>query len=550
MSSQTYSSMLPFSTHQPMSNHNRPIANFHPCVWGNTFLSCPSKMDANATLKHGELKEEVRRMVKEGMDDELLHKLHLIDTIKRLGVSYHFEREIEEALHNIYEQDYEPDQTHLETASLRFRLLREDGFNVPCEIFNKFKDGEGNFKNTLTSDVKGLLELYEAAHLRVHGEDILDEALVFTTSHLQSAKAAGTIEYPLSALVSNALNRPISKCLPRLEARRFIPIYQQDAAHDKTLLKFAELDFNLWWKDLDVETKLPFIRNRSVEGYFWILGVYFEPQYSYAREILTKILLMTSIMDDIYDAYGKFEELELLTIAIQRWDADCLDQLPDYMKFFYKTMLDLYEELEEAMTKQGKSYRFQYAKDTFTQLSESYFVETKWYQEKYVPTMEEYMRNALVTAGHVHLTITSFIEMEDSVTPEIFKWAFSNPKIVAASSVIGRLMDDIASHKFEQERGHVRSAVECYMRQHGVSEEEACSELKKQVENAWKDINYEMIFSETTKVFPKPVLRRILNLTRVIEFLYKDGDDQYTHVGKVTKDGVASLLIDPVSVSP
>ncbi|KAE8674439.1 putative sesquiterpene synthase [Hibiscus syriacus] len=257
---------------------------------------------------------------------------------------------------------------------------------------------------------------------------------------------------------------------------------------------------------------------------------------------------MTSIMDDIYDAYGTFEELELLTIAIQRWDADCLDQLPEYMKFFYKPMFDFYGELEEAMTKQGKSYHFQYAKDTFKQLSESYFVENKWYQEKYVPTMEEYMRNALVTAGYVLLTIASFIGMEDSVTPEIFKWAFSNPKIVAASSVVFRLMDDIASHK--QERGHVPSAVECYMRQHGVSEEEACSELKKQVENAWKDINYEMIFSETMKVIPMPVLRRSLNLTRVIEFLYKDGDDQYTHVGKVTKDGVASLLSDPVSVSP
>ncbi|KAE8674442.1 (+)-delta-cadinene synthase isozyme XC14 [Hibiscus syriacus] len=551
MSSQIYSSMPPSSTHQSMSNHNRPIANFHPCVWGNIFLSCPSKTDfSDIPQKHGELKEEVRRMVKEAMHDELLHKLRLIDTIERLGVSYHFEREIEKALHNIFEQDWELDQTHLEVTSLRFRLLRENGFNVPSEIFNKFKDGEGNFKNSLTSDVKGLLELYEAAHLRVHGEDILEEALVFTISHLQSAKAAGSIEYPLSALVSNALNRPISKCLPRLEARRFIPIYQQDASHDKTLLKFAELDFNLWWKDLDVETKLPFIRNRSVEGYFWILGVYFEPQYSYAREILTKILLMISIMDDIYDAYGTYEELELLTIAIQRWDADCLDQLPEYMKFFYKPMLDFYGELEEAMAKQGKSYRFQYAKDTFKQLSESYFVENKWYQEKYVPTMEEYMRNALVTAGYVLLTIASFIGMEDSVTPEIFKWAFSNPKIVSASSVVCRLMDDIASHKFEQERGHVQSAVECYMRQHGVSEEEACSELKKQVENAWKDINYEIIFSETTKVIPMPVLRRSLNLTRVIEFLYKDGDDQYTHVGKVTKDGVASLLIDPVSVSP
>ncbi|MBA0670436.1 hypothetical protein Goklo_024614 [Gossypium klotzschianum] len=37
------------------------------------------------------------------------------------------------------------------------------------------------------------------------------------------------------------------------------------------------------------------------------------------------------------------------------------------------------------------------------------------------------------------------------------------------------------------------------MREYGVSEQEACIELKKQVESAWKDINHELMFSETSK---------------------------------------------------
>ena len=40
-----------------------------------------------------------------------------------------------------------------------------------------------------------------------------------------------------------------------------------------------------WWKDLDFATKLPFARDRIVECYFWIVSVYFEPQYSLARKI-------------------------------------------------------------------------------------------------------------------------------------------------------------------------------------------------------------------------------------------------------------------------
>ena len=85
-----------------------------------------------------------------------------------------------------------------------------------------------------------------------------------------------------------------------------------------------------WWKELDFATKLPFARDRLVEGYFWILGVYFEPQYLRARRILTKVIAMTSILDDIYDAYGNPEELKLFTEAIERFATCTLPTLIVY----------------------------------------------------------------------------------------------------------------------------------------------------------------------------------------------------------------------------
>ena len=74
-----------------------------------------------------------------------------------------------------------------------------------------------------------------------------------------------------------------------------------------------------WWKDLDFARKLPFARDRVVECYFVFMSVYFEPQYSLARKILTKVLTLTSVIDDIYDAYGTLEELEPFTEAIERF---------------------------------------------------------------------------------------------------------------------------------------------------------------------------------------------------------------------------------------
>ncbi|MBA0654526.1 hypothetical protein Goklo_021516, partial [Gossypium klotzschianum] len=107
--------------------------------------------------------------------------------------------------------------------------------------------------------------------------------------------------------------------------------------------------------------------------------------------------------------------------------------------------------------------------------------------------MEEYMPIALVSCGYPLLTIASCVGMDDSITEETFIWAFNDPKICRASNTICRLMSDIVSHKFEQERGHVSSAVECYMKQHGVSMQEAYNEFYNQINNAWKDINEECL---------------------------------------------------------
>ncbi|KAL6314019.1 hypothetical protein AAG906_011753 [Vitis piasezkii] len=536
----------------------RRCANFHPSIWGDHFLSYASEFtntDDHLKQHVQQLKEEVRKMLM-AADDDSAQKLLLIDAIQRLGVAYHFESEIDEVLKHMFDGSVVSAEEDVYTASLRFRLLRQQGYHVSCDLFNNFKDNEGNFKESLSSDVRGMLSLYEATHFRVHGEDILDEALAFTTTHLQSATKYSS--NPLAEQVVHALKQPIRKGLPRLEARHYFSVYQADDSHNKALLKLAKLDFNLlqklhqkelsdisaWWKDLDFAHKLPFARDRVVECYFWILGVYFEPQFFLARRILTKVIAMTSIIDDIYDAYGTLEELELFTEAVERWDISAIDQLPEYMRVCYQALLYVYSEIEEEMAKEGRSYRLYYAKEAMKNQVRAYYEEAKWLQVQQIPTMEEYMPVALVTSAYSMLATTSFVGMGDAVTKETFDWIFSEPKIVRASAIVCRLMDDMVSHKFEQKRGHVASAVECYMKQHGASEQETHNEFNKQVRDAWKDINEECLIPTAV---PMPILKRVLNLARVIDVIYKN-EDGYTHSGTVLKDFVTSMLIDPVPI--
>ncbi|MBA0654531.1 hypothetical protein Goklo_021518 [Gossypium klotzschianum] len=83
-----------------------------------------------------------------------------------------------------------------------------------------------------------MLELYEAAHFQPHGENILEEALSFSTFHLKLAET--TVNYPFSIKIANALKRPIRKSVPRLIASSYIFIYEAYGTQDENLMKFAK----------------------------------------------------------------------------------------------------------------------------------------------------------------------------------------------------------------------------------------------------------------------------------------------------------------------
>ena len=63
------------------------------------------------------------------------NQLKLIDSIERLGLSYQFESEIEEALGQIYGtyiNGQPDDDKDLHDVALRFRLLRQHGYTISC----------------------------------------------------------------------------------------------------------------------------------------------------------------------------------------------------------------------------------------------------------------------------------------------------------------------------------------------------------------------------------------------------------------------------------
>jgi len=73
------------------------------------------------------------------MTEKLMTKVHLIDSITRLGVIYHFEHEIEEVLQHIHKNYVENEEItifedNICSLAVLFRLLRQQGLHVSPSI--------------------------------------------------------------------------------------------------------------------------------------------------------------------------------------------------------------------------------------------------------------------------------------------------------------------------------------------------------------------------------------------------------------------------------
>ncbi|CAI0465206.1 unnamed protein product [Linum tenue] len=298
-------------------DENRPTADFHPSPWGDFFAT--HNFASDHVLKEWKegievLKPYVVRMLSATAGEDA-ERLKLVDVVERLGIGYLFEGEMQQILQQVYEthdstDDLNNDNMNLHDVALRFRLLREHGYDVSSDIFNEFKTEKGEFKEELASDVEGILSLYEASYLRKQGESVLDEAIHFTKSHLE-AKVVD-VESLLSERLAHALERPLRKGMEILEHLFFISIYERMSGHHATLLRLAKLSFNVlqymyqgelralteYWIDLDFARRLHYGRDKLVEAYIWGVGSLWEPKFALARTSITKIAALGTFLDD------------------------------------------------------------------------------------------------------------------------------------------------------------------------------------------------------------------------------------------------------------
>ncbi|CAL9226170.1 unnamed protein product [Arabidopsis halleri] len=531
--------------------------------WTHYFHSIPLDLSEMDALKKeiDALKPKVKNtfMSSQG-SDSTKKKVLMIYLFVSLGIAHHFEEEIYGTLNEGFKniEKMMAGEEDLYTISIIFWVFRRYGHYISSDVFTRFKGSNGNFKESLIGDAKGMLSLYEAAHLATPKDFILDEALIFTSSHLESLVASGMCPPHLLVRIRNALSISQHWNFEVLVPLDFIPFYEQEKDHDETLLKFAKLSFKFlqliylqdlkiltkWYKELDFPSKFPpYFKDRCVENYFFVLSVFFEPQFSHARFIFARSFILQGIQDDTFDRYASLPEAESLGYSLKRWAPDhSMDKQPEYLKSVLKVILDTFQEFENELRPEGRSFSVNSAIKEFQAVSEANVEFTKWALVSHVPSFEEYMEVGEVEVVSSMTIAGILMSMGKMGTKEAFEWLKSRPKLVQALCTKGRLMNDIAGFEDDMSRGYVVNAVNCYMKRYGVTEEEAFKELRKLVANTNKTINEEFL---TTTCVSHYVLKEIMDFSRMITVTY-NGYEGFTHpVGKI-KEYMTSLFVDQI----
>ncbi|KAK7257510.1 hypothetical protein RIF29_31536 [Crotalaria pallida] len=539
----------------------RKSANYQPNFWDYNFLQSLKHdyyEDVRCLDRSKMLQEEVRKMI---MDEnsEILAKMELIDDVKRLGLSYHFEKEIAEVLNSflvIERCGATSVYRNLHEVALSFRLLREYGYDeISPEIFERFKDHNGNFNSTLCKDVKGLLSLYEASFIGYEGEQILDEAKAFSSFHLRIHK-----EDRKSIMfedVSHALELPLHRRIQRMEARWYIDAYGKRKDVNRVLLDAAKLDFNIvqstlqndlqqmsrWWNEMGLVPKLSFTRDRLMECFFWTVGMVFEPQFSHVRKGLTKVTSLITTIDDVYDVYGTLDELELFTAAVESWDIKSIQVLPEYMKVCFLALYNTVNELAfDALKDQGQDI-LPYLTKAWSDMLKAFLQEAKWSREKDLPKFDEYLNNAWMSVSGVVILIHTYFLMNHNITKEALVSLDNYHDLLRRPSIIFRLCNDLGTSKAELERGEAANSIACYMHENGVNEESGYKHIHNLLDETWKKMNKDRV---TYSPFPKPFVEATINLARISQCTYLYGDG-HGAPDSAAKNRIRSLIIEPIN---
>nr|ABR24417.1 nerolidol/linalool synthase 1 [Antirrhinum majus] len=491
----------------------------------------------NFSMEYDKKIEEIKNLLRSKREEEPIDRLMFVDAIQRLGVNHNFEELIETILRNYYESTSANicGFHTLHDVSLFFRLMRQHGYDISSDVFNKFKGDDGRFRGELQRDTRGLMELYEASQLRFEGEYTLDEAESFSSQNLN--KYLADMDCSSCRLVTNKLQHPYRKSIGRLTTRYD---FRGKNQWGKTLHELAAMDLRMrkseyqkelfqvseWWKELRIAENLSLARNQPLKWYTCSMAILIDDiTLSEQRIELTKSITFIYLIDDIFDVYGSPEELVIFAEAVSKWDYAAVETLPDYMKLCYKSLLDTTNEIGYKIYEKYGYNPIDSLKTTWASLCNAFLEEAKWFASGNLPNATKYLENGKVSSGVYVVMVHLFFLLGLGGTCGSAIHLNDTSKLMSSVATILRLWDDLGSAKDEHQDGKDGSYIECYMKEHiSLSTEQAQQHAIDLISSEWKLLNKECF--NLNHVSTSSIKKAALNTARMVPLMYSYDENQ------------------------
>ncbi|KAK6917508.1 Terpene synthase, N-terminal domain [Dillenia turbinata] len=431
--------------------------------------------------------------------DEELVKLIMVNHIERLGLSEHFNEEIEEILSQIHrnlgvEETWEmpaklvPSLIYKE--ALAFRLLRMNGYHISSRRFCWFlqdKDIVMHIERSCIDFLSTMYCVYRATDIIFSGEDELEKARSFSRKILERAISLGTgldnvVVFPnCQRMIGHELSLPWLARLDHLDHRMWIEanqttplctgkasFYRLLCLNNRKLMQLAMDNYKfrqlIYMKELEQIIRwtkewglfnIGFGREKSTYCYFSFAASCSLPYNSDLRKIIAKSATVITVADDFYDMEGSLDELRSLTRAVQRWDGTGLTGAG-------KTIFDaLHEFVRDTAAKhlsQKGSDITKYLQKCWGEIFDSWMKEAEWSKSRATPSTDEYLQKGMISiAAHIlALTGSSFL---NSSLPNEKLWNDQYHTLTKLLMVTTRLLNDIQSYQKEEEDGKMNMVL-------------------------------------------------------------------------------------------
>nr|AMT81306.1 linalool synthase [Lilium sp. BT-2016] len=426
---------------------------------------------------------------------EDLIKLCLVDHLERLGLKEYFEDEILDATDNAYknlarEQLYSREQDwrmQIYQESFIFRLLRLHGYRVSprsCCWFLHNDEILAHMEGRYVHYLGSIYELYKASDLMFPEEDDLNKAKAFSAKLLHKSLSCHSSRVTYATLdnlhseIEHDLKNPWLDRMDHLEHRRYIErnkgytlwigksfsirlffphnvieLAKRNFMIRQSIYKTELEELKRWSRDTGL-SNMGFGREKTTYCYFLAATSICLPLKSDLRIVLAKCGILLTVADDFYDEKGSMEELYCLTKSVQRWKIEGLSNQA-------KVIFDALDEHVKSVTLKSLDHQGYGIKDSlqdiWRELIESWLMESTWNQNKYVPTIEQYLDVGMVSIGIQAVVFPSCFLMCPTFLDFSTNTRYNT--ITKTLMIIARLLNDIQSYQREVEDGKLNMVL-------------------------------------------------------------------------------------------